>query len=153
MNAFNRVFVALLAIGWCAALGATLLLVWDTQRVVDITNSVMNLQFDVTLANESDRILATIGIGALMALGVFLFAMQLVPRRSYSQRASRDEARLNEMQHRMEALQHKIDNERVIDRKEVTREVPVHNASTVKEHESVVREDRRARRWRFLPGR
>lgn len=153
MNAFNRVFVALLAIGWCVALGAALLLVWDTQRVVDITNSAMNLHFDVTLASQSDRVLATIGIGVLMALGVFLFAMQLVPRRSYSDRAVRDEARLNEMQRRMETLQRKIDNERVVDRKEVTREVPAYNADTVRENESVVREDRRARRWRFLPGR
>lgn len=151
MNVFNRALVGLLALGWCALLGASLLLVWDAGRVVDITNSAMELRFDVSLADQSDRVLATIGVGILITLGLILFAMQLIPHRGHT--VARDERRLTDMQKRVDALQHKLDNERTIERKETSREVPVRAGNTLTEKTSVVREDRRPRRWRFLPGR
>ncbi len=81
MNAFNRAFIALLALAWVAVLGAAVWLVWDQARLVEIDTSSINLNFDIIADTQSEQILATIIAGALMLPALMLLAMELKPSR------------------------------------------------------------------------
>ena len=83
MNAFNRAFIALLALAWVAVLGAAIWLIWDQSRVVEITSSSLNLNFDIIANTQAEKILATIIAGAAMLPALMLLLLEMKPSRRH----------------------------------------------------------------------
>jgi hypothetical protein len=81
MNAFNRAFIAVMALVWVAALGAAIWLIWDQARVAEISSSSVNLNFDIIANTQAERILATIIAGAAMLPALILLAFEMKPSR------------------------------------------------------------------------
>jgi len=111
MNTFNRAFVGLLALGWIAALGAAIWLVWDQSRVVDLASSSVNLNFDIIADTQAERILATIAAAALMLPALFLLAFEMKPSRHRAATAE-DSAENRRLQSRVETLERELKEER-----------------------------------------
>jgi hypothetical protein len=81
MNAFNRAFIAIMALAWIAVLGAAIWLVWDQSRVAEISSSSVNLNFDIIANTQAEKILATIIAGAAMLPALMLLALEMKPSR------------------------------------------------------------------------
>jgi hypothetical protein len=92
MNAFNRAFIALLALGWVAALGAAIWLVWDQGRLIEITSNSINLNFDIIADTQAEQILATIVAAALMLPALMLLMFEMKPSRRRETAAYSNEA-------------------------------------------------------------
>jgi hypothetical protein len=107
MNAFNRVFVSLLALMWCAVLGGALLMVWDLNRQIDWNHANFRAVFDVISLTRSEQILGTIVIGLLLLPAVMLMAFEMKP----SGRDARDMHR-DGLEKRVEAMQRQLEAER-----------------------------------------
>jgi hypothetical protein len=132
MNSFNRAFLALLALAWIAALGAAIWLVWDQSRIVDITSSSINLNFDIVADTQAEQILATIVAGALMLPALLLLAFELKPsRRGDVVAASAHEGDTKRMQSRIDSLEKDLKDERARNNnqrdREADRTVPADN--------------------------
>ncbi len=113
MNAFNRAFVGLLALGWVAALGAAVWLVWDQARVVDITSESVNLNFDIIANTQAEQILATIVAGTLMLPALMLLMFEMKPsRRRETAVQTADEGDVRKMQDRIDSLEKDLSEER-----------------------------------------
>ena len=151
MNAFNRALLALIALAWCALMVGLLFLVWDEGRIVDINNDAFQLRFDIELASQSSRILASIILGALLLLGVLLLVRELLPS------GRRDKRRIDEVQRRVEELQHQLDQERASKRPMDSRQVLATAGDQPADDDRNRRDDRDRREKsglrRFLPGR
>jgi hypothetical protein len=142
MTAFNRAFVSLIAIGWCALLAAGLLLVWEPSRVVDVDGSDLRLAFDIFTETRAEQILATIIIGGLMALGLGLLAFEIMPHRAgHTVDRSASDAHYRELQGRMEEMQKRLNEQR-----HAAIERSPHPTETISTTEPP------RRRWRFLSG-
>jgi hypothetical protein len=123
MNAFNRAFVALLALGWVAALGAGIWLVWDQARLIEIESSSINLNFDLIANTQAEQILATIIASVLMLPAVMLLLFEMKPaRRRDMVVQTANEGDVRKMQSRISSLEKDLaeerargDNERVRD--------------------------------------
>jgi len=74
MNAFNRLFVSLIAIGWVALMIGALVLIWNPGHAFEVTSSNLRLGWDIPTANSSEQTLATI-IAALLMLPSLLILM------------------------------------------------------------------------------
>jgi len=83
MNAFNRAFIAVMALAWVALLGAAIWLVWDQSRVAEISSSSVNLNFDIIASTQAEKILATIIAGAAMLPAMMLLAFEMKPSRRH----------------------------------------------------------------------
>ena len=113
MNAFNRAFVALLALGWVAALGAAIWLVWDQSRVIEISSSSVNLNFDIIANTQAEQILATIIAAALMLPAIMLLAFELKPSRRHDMvLETASESDVRKMQSRIGTLEQDLAEER-----------------------------------------
>lgn len=113
MNAFNRAFIALLALAWVAVLGAAIWLIWDQSRIVELTSSSVNLNFDIIADTEAERMLATLAAGALMLPALMLLTFEIKPsghRNVVTQSTS--EGDVNKMQGRMASLEKDLAEER-----------------------------------------
>jgi hypothetical protein len=155
MNAFNRVVVFLLSIGWCALSGGALLMAWDQGRAIDWRSSNLVLAFDFVLPTRAEQILLTIIAVALMLPALLLLVLEAVAVseriesrppgpawtgvESESRRRSEAERRLEEERRRLDEERRKLDEERANARR----------AHAARPHEDAYRD----RRWRFLPGR
>ncbi len=89
MNMFNRMFASVIALLWCGLLAASLLLIWQPSHSAAIDNSYLHFRLNVPVTG-SDQILATIIVGALIALGVILFAAEMMPWSSSERVYERD---------------------------------------------------------------
>lgn len=113
MNAFNRAFIALLALAWVAALGAAVWLIWDQARVLTIDSETIALNFDIIANTRAEQLLATIIAGALMLPALFLLALELKPtRRRDLVTATADEGDVRKMQARIDSLERDLAAER-----------------------------------------
>jgi hypothetical protein len=113
MNSFNRGFIALLALGWIAALAAGIWLVWDQSRLIEITSSSVNLNFDIIADTQAEQILATIVAGALMLPALLLLALELKPgRRRDMAVAAANDGDSRKMQSRIDSLEKDLREER-----------------------------------------
>lgn len=113
MNAFNRGFLALLALAWIAALAGIIWLIWDQSRVLDITSSSVSLNFDVIADTQAEKILATIVAVALMLPALLLFVLELKPsRRSDAEVVRATDNNRGEMQSRIDSLEKDLKEER-----------------------------------------
>lgn len=144
MAVFNRFLGMLLGLGICAAAVGSLILVWEQNREVDYSGSGLRFAYDIVTSSQSEQILATIILGAIIAVGGALVAFELMPSRRRVERdvdskAYRDvEARLNEMQRRLDDQP----RERVV----------MPEGAKVVEMQDVVERPRR-RGWRLPVGR
>jgi hypothetical protein len=111
MNSFNRGFIALLALGWIALLGAAIWLVWDQSRLIEITSSSVNLNFDIVADTQAEQILATIIAAALMLPALMLLAFEMKPSRSRDT-ATANEGDVHKMQSRIDSLEKDLTEER-----------------------------------------
>jgi hypothetical protein len=155
MQVFNRIFVASSAVLGAVLLGASLMLVWESARSVEISTSIVEASLDFTLASDSERILATIAIVAFIVGCLMLLFMQLVPQRHNGVR--RDDTRLDDVQRRIHAVENQLaqERERRYGEREVavaSREPPVSGREAV-QGRSETEPRRTPRRWHILPGR
>jgi hypothetical protein len=74
MNAFNRLFVSLVAIGWIALMIGALVLIWNPGNALEVTSSNLRIGWDIPTANSSEQTLATI-VAALLMLPAFMILM------------------------------------------------------------------------------
>jgi hypothetical protein len=164
MSGFNRAFMSLLLLAWCAALGGLMYLVWYQDRIVDLSNRVFRLNFDVITNSRSDQILATIVLGALMLPALLLLLMELKPSRRRVDVRDRErevaherempgepvrDARYSELESRVETLQRRLDEEHRIQSRP---ETPVADVES-REGQSPRHREQERRGWRFLPSR
>jgi hypothetical protein len=113
MSSFNRGFIALLALGWIALLGAAIWLVWDQSRLVEITSSSVNLSFDIVADTRAEQILATIIAVALMLPALMLLAFEMKPSRGRDTvPATANEGDVHQMQSRIDTLEKDLTEER-----------------------------------------
>jgi len=112
MNAFNRAFIALLALAWIAALGAAIWLIWDQSRVIDITSSSVNLNFDIIADTRAEQILATIVAAALMLPALMLLLLELKPSRRRDEAYVANDRDNDRMQSRIDSLEKDLERER-----------------------------------------
>ncbi|MGE0060354.1 MAG: hypothetical protein AB7T32_20430 [Dehalococcoidia bacterium] len=113
MNAFNRGFIALLALAWVAVLGAAIWLVWDQARLVEIDSSAIKLNFDLIANRQAEQILATIIAAALMLPALMLLALEMKPsRRRDMVLATANEGDVRNMQSRIDTLEKDLTEER-----------------------------------------
>jgi hypothetical protein len=113
MNAFNRGFMGLLALGWIAVLGAAIWLVWDQSRLFEIDTSAIKLNFDLIADTQAEKVLATIIAGALMLPALLLLGFEMKPSRRRDtavQTANGSDDR--KMQNRIDSLERDLANER-----------------------------------------
>lgn len=113
MIVFNRSFVALLALAWCAALALGAYLIWDQSRNMNFERSWLQLHLDLIFETQAERILATIATAALALPALLLLAMELTP--SGGARYSRGDRRRDEsygaLQAKVDTLQKRLDDE------------------------------------------
>ncbi len=113
MSVFNRSFVSLLALAWCAAMAAGAYLIWDQSRDIHLSTSNINLNFDLIFTSQAEQILATIVIAALALPALMLLAMEITPSGS---RAPRYDRRRDEsyggLQAKVDLMQKQLDEER-----------------------------------------
>jgi hypothetical protein len=109
MAVFNRFLGMLLGLAICAAAVGSLVLVWEQSREIDYSGNNLQFAYDIVAADQSEQILATIILGAIIAFGGALIAFELMPQRrrvverDVDSKAYRDvEARLNDMQRRLD---------------------------------------------------
>ncbi len=113
MNAFNRAFIALLALAWVAALGAAIWLVWDQSRLIEIDTSAVQLNFDLIATTQAEQILATIIAAALMLPALMLLAFEMKPsRRRDMVLATANEGDVRKMQSRIDSQEKDLAEER-----------------------------------------
>ena len=143
MNAFNRVFLTMIALVWLAGLAGVLYLIWESRALsIDTENLVLN--FEIVTASQAEQILATL-IAAVLALpALALLLAEFRPRRGQAREtvAARDYDRLQE---RVDTLQQRLDTERP-----VTRVEPVERVEGVRPEHYEAGEPRPRRRWGFL---
>src|SRR5688572_2180366 len=108
MNGFNRAFISLLALAWCALLGGALLMIWDLNREINWSSTNFRALFDVVTLTRSEQILGTIIAGALMLPAIMLLAFELKP----SPRRDVRDPRRDDLEQRVEALQRQLEAER-----------------------------------------
>jgi len=138
MNTFNRMFIAVLAMAWIAALAGVLYLTWEN-RAITITSENLMLDFDIITSSRAEQILATLIVAALGVPALGLLLAEFLPRGRVREVRDRDYDRL---QQRVDTLQQRLDSERLVDRverPEVTRP---------ERHDAI--EPQRRRRWGFL---
>jgi hypothetical protein len=152
MPVFNRVFIGVLALAWCAVLAVAIWLVWDQARFVEVNDGGIELMFDVTL-DRAEQILATIVLGALalpaLAL-LFLETRRYTPRPVAVSRAD-DDDRVARLQDRIESLERRLVAERSADHDALPREsAPVETAAAPPtEPVEMPGNNARSRRWRL----
>ncbi len=116
MNALNRLLGVLMALVWVAALVGALFLVWGDQAYS------LNTRYgdsDLILSlTESQQIIATLIIAALMLPGVLLLFGELMPRRSRAveydrarevRRGEVPDRRISALESRVEDLQRRVE--------------------------------------------
>jgi hypothetical protein len=112
MSVFNRSFLALLTLAWCAALALGAYLIWDQSRNINFDGSWLQFRLDLIFETQAERILATIATAALALPALLLLAMELTPsgaRHSGSDRR-RDES-YGALQAKVDTLQKRLDDE------------------------------------------
>jgi hypothetical protein len=137
MNTFNRMFVALLAIAWCAALAGILYLIWE-ERVISVDSENLVLSFDIITSSRAEQILATLVVATLGVPALGLLMAEFLPRRHATPEV-KDMRDYDRLQQRVDTLQQRLDAERRAERTEVTRP---------ERHEGMVETPRR--RWGFF---
>jgi len=138
MNLFNRMFIAVLAMAWIAALAGVLYLIWEN-RAITINSENLMLDFDIITSSRAEQILATLIVAALGIPALGLLLAEFLPRGRVREVKDRDYDRL---QQRVDTLQQRLDSERHperVERTEVTRP---------ERHDAM--EPQRRRRWGFL---
>lgn len=90
MDAFNRAFAGIVALVWCAAMAALLVMVWSPTRAIDIEADGVTAYLNLAMSS-TNQVIATIILGALILAGLALLVYQLVgPRFGYTDPATRD---------------------------------------------------------------
>jgi hypothetical protein len=116
VNAVNRFFVAILALGWIALMGAIAYLVWNPGEFVEISGSTLNARFEVLLDTTAEQTLASIVIGLLMLPAVMLLLMEATvhDRRAgaLSAEARTERDRSKQLESRVHDLEGQLDSER-----------------------------------------
>jgi hypothetical protein len=179
MGIFNRSFVVLMAVLWCAAMGAGIYLIWEQGKNIAADSDWLQLNFDLIFETQAERVLATLVAGALALPALLLLAMELVPQgsRGYTrgdQRRAQSygslETRVDELQKRLDEEQGRrrdaekqVDRERGYANEEARRNADAVRATpavTTERHEdrevhvsSNGRNEHRRRGWRLLPRR
>jgi hypothetical protein len=84
MNAFNRLFVSLIAIGWIALMVGAMVLIWNQGNAFEVTSSNLRIGWDIPAANSSEQTLATLVAALLMlpALMILMAELSLRDRRA-----------------------------------------------------------------------
>jgi len=139
MNLFNRMFIAVLAMAWIAALAGVLYLIWENQAIT-ITSENLMLDFDIITSSRAEQILATLIVAALGVPALGLLLAEFLPRGRV--REVRDARDYDRLQQRVDTLQQRLDSERHADRVERT------EVTRPERHDAV--EPQRRRRWGFL---
>jgi hypothetical protein len=94
-------------------MGAAIWLVWDQSRVVEITSSSVNLNFDIVADTQAEQILATIVAAALMLPALMLLMFEMKPSRSHEMvLATANEGDVHKMQSRIDSLEKDLTEER-----------------------------------------
>jgi hypothetical protein len=141
MNSFNRAFIALLALGWVAALGAAIWLVWDQSRLIDINSSSINLNFDIIADTQAEQILATIIAGAAMLPALMLLGFEMKPSRHRDMvDATANDGDSRRMQSRIDSLERDLSNERARN-----------DNQRIRDADGTVHEKSGSRRWHLFP--
>jgi len=135
MNTFNRMFIAVLAMAWIAALAGVLYLIWEN-RAITITSENLMLDFDIITSSRAEQILASLVIAALGVPALGLLLAEFLPRGRVREVKDRDYDRL---QQRVDTLQQRLDSERHADRVERT------EVTRPERHDAI--EPQRRRRW------
>ncbi|HLF77930.1 MAG TPA: hypothetical protein VJB57_10620, partial [Dehalococcoidia bacterium] len=166
---FNRSFVSLMALAWCAALAAAMYLIWDQSREIRIDSQITQLNFDLVLETQAEQILATIIAGALALPALLLLAMEITPQGSSVRYDRKREEEYGALKARADTLQKQLYDQRGQQRdlekdyqreRGLTREEARHNADAVRTNASASRpvptEERvtpSRRGWHLLPTR
>jgi hypothetical protein len=167
MSIFNRTFMSLLALAWCAAMVTGLYLVWDQSRDIHVTGDFAHLNFDLIFDTQAEQILATIVICTLALPAFLLLAMEITPSASPVRYDSKRDQRYGALQAQNESLTKQLDEERRQRRdlekdygreRSYSRDEARRNAETVRSSADrpAGTEDRpaqRQRRWHLLPTR
>jgi hypothetical protein len=107
MAGFNRFFIVLMALVWCAAIGLAVSLVWDQGRFLEVNRGGIEFMLNVTL-DRAERILATIVLVGLALPALGLIAMEL-RRSAPAYREDRGAtSRIEQLQGRVESLERRL---------------------------------------------
>lgn len=152
MPAFNRFFIGVLALAWCAVLAVAIWLVWDQARFIEVNDGGVELMLDVTL-ERAEQILATIALGALAlpALGLlFLETRRYGPRHVPQVARPADDDRVARLQDRIDSLERRLAAERSAEHDTSPREpAQVEPAMPSPDRDDVPGNNARSRRWRL----
>jgi hypothetical protein len=140
MNTFNRMFVALLAIAWCAALAGVLYLIWEN-RAISIDTENLVLSFDILTSSRAEQILATLVVVAVGLPALGLLMAEFMPHRKRDVHEVKDMREYDRLQQRVDALQQRLDAERHVDR------TPTPVVARPERHEMA---ETPRRRWNFF---
>jgi hypothetical protein len=105
MAGFNRFFVILVALAWCAAIGLALWLVWDQSRFLEINDGGLEFRLDATL-EQAEQILATIILVALALPAAAIMLMEMRPSQPRDGPAQTD--RIEHLQSRVDTLERQL---------------------------------------------
>jgi len=113
MSVFNRSFMSLVALAWCAALALGAYLIWDQSRNLNFDGSWLQFHLDLILDTEAERILATLVAAALALPALLLLAMELTPAGGarYSRNDRRRDESYGALQAKVDTLQKRLDDE------------------------------------------
>jgi len=115
VNAFNRFFGCLIAIGWIALMAGAMVLIWNPGNSFQVTSSNLRLGWDIPTANSSEQTLATI-VAVLLMLPAFILLlaeMSIRDRRADAAVISGEVQRRNrELEERNAALSRDLERER-----------------------------------------
>ena len=139
MAGFNRFFIVLMALAWCAAIGLALWLVWDQGRFLEVNRGGIEFLLDVTLG-RAERILATIVLVGLALPALGLIAMELRRSRPAYREEPGAASRIEQLQGRIESLERRLSYQTAAAQS-------VDNSSTDRREEPV--REPAARRWHF----
>jgi len=142
MNVFNRAFISLLALTWCALLAGLLYLVWEQVQSINVDNSAFTLSFDLLAETQAEKILATLVLAALMLPAAALLLMEVLVRGRGRRTALADgqsREREQRLEARVEQLQHRLDQQG--------------STQSARPAEAQTYDRGERRRWGFLPSR
>jgi hypothetical protein len=128
MRAFNRAFAILVALLLLAAGAGLLYMIWSPGEGISVDRERMTAVMNFTL-NGSDQVLATVIVGAAMALPLALLFYEIKPSRRREpadfERVPANDERYRELHQRIDELQRRVDDTSGGERRPVSPGEPV----------------------------